>query len=45
MHAMSTIDEICEPQGKMKAWHSRRFKAFELLQQVDRDIRGMPIPN
>jgi len=45
MHAMSTIDEICEPQGKMKAWHSRRFKAFELLQQVDRDIRAMPIPN
>lgn len=40
MHEMSEIGQRCDPQAHLRQWHSGRFKAFELLQQVDRDIRA-----
>ncbi|MEP6567996.1 MAG: FGGY-family carbohydrate kinase, partial [Mesorhizobium sp.] len=41
MTGMSRIGEIYRPAGEtLKAWHDKRFTAFELLQQAGRAIRG-----
>ena len=40
MGEMSEIGEVCEPTPGTAPWHSNRFRAFELLQQADRDIRA-----
>jgi D-ribulokinase len=40
MREMSEIGEICEPNGDLGLWHKRRFRAFEMLQQINRDIRA-----
>lgn len=40
MHEMSESGEICEPDPHMRAWHNGRFKAFEMMQQLDGDIRA-----
>jgi D-ribulokinase len=39
METMSTLGEIYAPQPDLADWHERRFKAFEALQGVGRDIR------
>jgi len=39
MSAMSELGEIYHPQPQLADWHSRRFKAFELLQSAGRTIR------
>jgi D-ribulokinase len=39
MEAMSTLGETYTPQPALAGWHERRFKAFEALQGVGRDIR------
>lgn len=40
MTGMSRIGEIYRPAGGVKAWHDKRFTAFELLQRAGRAIRG-----
>ena len=40
MSEMSEIGEIYEPSAEMRVWHDRRFKAFEVLQTADREIRA-----
>ncbi|MDW6026625.1 FGGY-family carbohydrate kinase [Mesorhizobium sp. BAC0120] len=40
MLAMSEIGETYQPNPSSAAWHERRFKAFELLQQAARAIRS-----
>jgi D-ribulokinase len=39
METMSTLGEIYAPQPDLADWHERRFKAFEALQGVGRNIR------
>ena len=40
MEAMSTLGEMHRPQPELAEWHDRRFKAFEALQGVGREIRN-----
>jgi D-ribulokinase len=40
MSSMSEIGEIYHPNPALTAWHEKRFKAFEMLQQVARSIRS-----
>jgi D-ribulokinase len=39
METMSTLGEVYAPRPDLADWHERRFKAFEALQGVGRDIR------
>jgi D-ribulokinase len=40
MEAMSTLGDIHRPNSDLADWHGRRFKAFEALQGVGREIRN-----
>jgi len=40
MREMSEIGETYSPQAELLPWHAACFKAFERLQQVDREIRA-----
>ena len=40
MLELSEIGEIYEPNAKMRTWHTERFRAFEMLQKADRDVRA-----
>ena len=39
MSGMSELGEICAPLPETAAWHERRFRAFELLQNAGRKVR------
>ncbi len=41
MSSMSTMGEIYRPDPASAEWHEKRFKAFEMLQQVARSIRSV----
>jgi D-ribulokinase len=41
MAAMSEFGEIYAPDPAMRAWHDKRFEAFELLQAAGRKIRNI----
>jgi D-ribulokinase len=40
MSSMSAMGETCQPNPVSTAWHEKRFKAFEKLQQVARSIKS-----
>ena len=40
MQSMSEVGEIFEPNLDARLWHERRFRAFEMLQGVNRAIRA-----
>jgi D-ribulokinase len=41
MASMSELGEIYHPTPRWAEWHEKRFKAFEMLQQVARSIRSL----
>jgi D-ribulokinase len=42
MLEMSEIGHIYEPDADTRMWHDRRFRAFEVLQKAEREIRALP---
>jgi D-ribulokinase len=42
MLEMSEIGHTYEPNADTRMWHDRRFRAFEVLQKAEREIRALP---
>jgi D-ribulokinase len=40
MLEMSEIGQVYEPDAETRLWHDRRFRAFEVLQKAEREIRA-----
>ena len=40
MREMSEIGETYTPQAALAPWHAKRFRAFERLQQAEREVRA-----